>query len=174
MPNKNTLLSVASVSLPTGVGAVIAGLTAPAPYHAYILWFGLVLIALSVAFFVWALFTPAKKELPIVGDNYTNNGFAGHMGPTINNYGKPEFQLTPDLIRQVVEACPVGKPVVVKAVGARFDKWGPMQKAIAKALHDQGFAVREFSVGMQIPAPQRPLSVDCRGAETIVEIAPDA
>lgn len=104
-------------------------------------------------------------------DNYTNNGVNnGIMGPV--TFGKAEFQLTPDLVSQIVASTPQGRPVVVRAVGG--SRATAMGQSLLTALQHAGFDVTFQIIGMMVPPPDQPVSVSPGPAFTIITIAPSA
>jgi len=96
----------------------------------------------------------------------TNNGIIGPV-----SIGRPRFELTSDLIHQVVGACPRGVPVLISATGSQ--RVDAMHSALRAALQAAGFAVQVARIGMMVPPPSEPLSITTTPQQTIVTIAPD-
>ncbi len=105
------------------------------------------------------------------GPKNVNNGTNfGQVGD--NYFGKPPFELTEDLVRQVVQACPKGTPVLVFVTGS--PRGFPMQARIMSALETAGFAVSQSNAIMTLPMPTRPLTITPGEKQTVVTISADA
>lgn len=129
---------------------------------------------IASAFLILALQAASGGDSPSACSQGANCSVSQSGGLSVGTLmlGKPQFQLTEDLIRQVVAACPKGVPVTVMATGTQ--RAFPMQAALVNALRAAGFTVNEDSAAMLLPQPEAPLSVQKTPARTTVIIAPNA
>jgi hypothetical protein len=178
MDRTTTTVTIGSVLAGGGIASLIAWGTL-AGTKSWLLWGGTPLIMLGAVLLVWPLLQKATaKAQNIEGvknqvsrDTFNNYGSNfGHIGPI--NYGRGHFELTQDLIRQVVEACPPDKGVTVIAVGSQ--RAFPMQEAIVNALRAAGRTVNTDNTMMLFPPPERPLTVELGQGHVTVTIAPNA
>jgi hypothetical protein len=176
----NVSLVIAAGGIACFVGAATDG-----AYQRWLLYFGGSFIFISASIVIWALITSnnsdsdmkssastvTEKEVGIMsGDSYSNYGTnSGHIGP-INNFGKPAFSLTQEIIDRIIKACPVSVPVTVIAVGSQ--KAFPMRDIIAAALDKAGFKVDTSSAMMIMPPAETPIQIQTKPDRTIIQINP--
>lgn len=163
-----------NVCLVLGAGCVtcLVAAAVDGPHKRTLAYSGIVFGVVAALGIAGSVATASVDLQPTAGDSYTNSGSNfGHMGP-VNNYGKQPFELRPELISQIVNACPPGIPVKVMAVGPQ--KAFPMQDAIAAALRQRGFTVILDGAGTLYPLPEHPVEIRRSAEETMVVIAPNA
>jgi hypothetical protein len=168
---RRTIVNGFFVTALAGGLAMMVGAASPGSYQATLAISGVAFTGLGMAGLVWLWWTARKDALAMAGDTYNNSGNNfGHMGPV--NIGKQVFTLTDDHIREVVQACPIGLPVTVVAIGSQ--RAFPMQNAIATALKAAGYTVSLDSWAIPVPMPDSPITVDRNAQRTMVKIAPNA
>lgn len=105
-------------------------------------------------------------------DTYSNSGTNyGHMGP-VNNFGKPQFELSQAQIGSVLGRIPPARAVVLVVVGN--DRAQEMGRVLCNALQRAGHTVECNQVGVMGPPPDKPLTIEERDGRTTVILAPDA
>ncbi|WP_234731136.1 hypothetical protein [Acidocella facilis] len=142
--------------------------------HSFVMFAGFIAIIIGGLIEVYVFAVSDEKETIGMGDNYTNNGNNfGHMGP-INNYGPQPFQLTEDVLRQVLANCPKGKKIFLRGIGHPI-KFEPVRSRLMLALQTAGFDVEMGATfDVKVPPPPYPITINTNSQNhTIIDVAPD-
>ena len=114
-------------------------------------------------------YSPLEKVSGQNGDTYQNNGTNnGIIGPV--TFGRPEFQLTTDIVAKIISSMPRDKPVQVISVGSQAAY--QQGATLVQALQNAGFSVTYTTVGMLIPIPEQPVTVTPETDNTVVVFSP--
>jgi hypothetical protein len=170
--------------LPLGVVCLVWAATGDSPMRLQNSLLGLVGAAIGASAFVWLGYvvrpadaqtektTPVQNDKPAqVAQNVTSyNQSGGITAGTVNiGTGRAEFndQLKADLLQKV----PKGN-VQLQTIGGNADQ--AIGNEVEAFLRQNGYSVQRTSIGMMVPAPDRPYSLSVNGNQTVVVVAPSA
>jgi hypothetical protein len=121
--------------------------------------------------FLWKKGSKKASEDEMGGDKYNNfgNNF-GHMGP-INNYGKPEIEITEDIIRSVSSECPFGNDILIIATGRH--KSVQLAEKLKAGLERLGHQVGLGTGGFISPPPKSHITIRQRSPQVQIIVTAD-
>jgi hypothetical protein len=119
-----------------------------------------------------AAMSQEKPPQTIIDQSVTSHNQSGGITAHTVNVGPQRLKFETAIAEELVRKLPQGKPVRLRSVGSNTDH--AIASEYQEFLTRRGFDVTRDVIGMLMPPPENKITIDDRGPQIVVIIAPSA